>query len=209
MHNNCTEHRCQAPQWEWSRPLCSEPQVGRLKVPKPMVTQKSDWVLSWWPATLQDSPLYLGTMAHPHTPGIKHRHVHEISVNETRQIKATMPKDNSFFSREKKKVLPQEGFEPATFCVLGRHSTSWATEAAQLGKPNLRLCNAKGVSLLINRATLTQYCGVYMNTTSLFSYHKSPTLRILENKLKLEAICLKVFWLQNYHNFIHWYARIY
>ena len=86
-------------------------------------------------------------------------HVHEISVNETRQIKATTPEDNSFFSREKKE-LPQVGFEPATSCVLGRRSTSWATEAAQLGRPNLsRLCNAKGVTLTqINRVTVTQYC---------------------------------------------------
>ena len=30
-------------------------------------------------------------------------HVHEISANETRQIKATKPKDNSFFSLEKKR----------------------------------------------------------------------------------------------------------
>ena len=32
---------------------------------------------------------------------VHHIHVHEISVNETRQIKATMP-ENNFFSREKK-----------------------------------------------------------------------------------------------------------
>ena len=49
--------------------------------------------------------------------------LHEISVNKTRQIKATMPEDNSFFSREKKE-LPQAGFKPATSCILGRCSTS-------------------------------------------------------------------------------------
>ena len=47
-------------------------------------------------------------------------HMHVNSVNEARQSKATMPDDNSFFSQE----LPQVGFEPATFCVLGRCSTN-------------------------------------------------------------------------------------
>ena len=46
-----------------------------------------------------------------------------------------MYKDNSFFSREKE--LPQAGFEPAMFCVLGGCSTNQAIEAAQLGRPNL------------------------------------------------------------------------
>jgi len=31
-------------QWEWSRPLCSWSQVRRLKGPKPMAMQRSDWV---------------------------------------------------------------------------------------------------------------------------------------------------------------------
>ena len=47
-------------------------------------------------------------------------HVHERSVIETRQSKATTPEDNSSFSPE----LPQAGLEPATFCVLGRFSTN-------------------------------------------------------------------------------------
>ena len=33
---------------------------------------------------------------------------------------------------ERKNELPQAGLKPATFCVLCRHSTNWATEAAQL-----------------------------------------------------------------------------
>ena len=49
-------------------------------------------------------------------------HVHVCSVIETRQSKATTPKDNSsFFLNRKKEELPQAGFEPATFCMLGRH----------------------------------------------------------------------------------------
>ena len=40
-------------------------------------------------------------------------------------------------SQEKKEELPQAGLEPVTFCVLGRRSTNGATEAAQLGRPNL------------------------------------------------------------------------
>ena len=51
-------------------------------------------------------------------------HMHEISVNETRQIKATTPEDNSFFFSREKKELPQAGFEHTMSCVLGRRSTS-------------------------------------------------------------------------------------
>ena len=49
-------------------------------------------------------------------------HVHERSVIETRQSKATTPEDNSSFPE--KEELPQAGFEPTTFCVLGRRSTN-------------------------------------------------------------------------------------
>ena len=56
----------------------------------------------------------------PHKSSI---HIHEQSVIETRQSKATMPEDNSLFPRGKEE-LPQAGFQPATFCVLGRHSTN-------------------------------------------------------------------------------------
>ena len=48
---------------------------------------------------------------------------HVNSVNETREGKATTPEDNSFFLKRKNE-LPQAGFEPATFCVLGRRSTN-------------------------------------------------------------------------------------
>ena len=41
------------------------------------------------------------------------------------------------FFLERKNELPRVGFEPTTFCVLGERSTNWATEAAQLGRPNL------------------------------------------------------------------------
>ena len=50
-----------------------------------------------------------------------HVYIHNIhvnSVNETRHSKATMSEDNS----KRKNELPQAGFEPATFCVLGRCS---------------------------------------------------------------------------------------
>ena len=50
-----------------------------------------------------------------------HRHIQVCSVIETRQSKATTPKENSSFFQEE---LPQAGFEPATLCVLGRHSTN-------------------------------------------------------------------------------------
>ena len=59
--------------------------------------------------------------------------VHVHSVNKTRQSKAATPEDNFIlFSRENEE-LPQAEFEPATFCVLGRHSTNGATKAVQLG----------------------------------------------------------------------------
>ena len=41
------------------------------------------------------------------------------SVHETRQSKATIPEGNSFFLKRKNE-LPQAGFKPATFCILGR-----------------------------------------------------------------------------------------
>ena len=40
--------------------------------------------------------------------------MHVCSVNETRQSKATIPKEE----------LPQAGFEPVMFCILGRCSTN-------------------------------------------------------------------------------------
>ena len=51
--------------------------------------------------------------------------VQEPPVTETRQSKATTctPEETLFFSRGKEE-LPQAGLEPATFCVLGRHSTN-------------------------------------------------------------------------------------
>ena len=52
---------------------------------------------------------------------MEHIHVHECSVIETRQNKATMPK--SFFPKRKEE-LPQAGLEPAMFCMLGRRSTN-------------------------------------------------------------------------------------
>ena len=64
-------------------------------------------------------------------------HVHVYSVIETRQSKATTPKDNSSFFLREKRELPQVAFEPAAFCILGRRSTNRATKAAQLGRPNL------------------------------------------------------------------------
>ena len=51
------------------------------------------------------------------------KHVHVCSVVETRQSQTTMPKDNSFFPREKEE-LPQVGLQPAMFCVLGRRSSN-------------------------------------------------------------------------------------
>ena len=61
----------------------------------------------------------------PQPPGLKVRRrcLHVNSFDETRQSKATTPEDNSFFLKRKNE-LPQAGFEPATFCVLGRHSTN-------------------------------------------------------------------------------------
>ena len=52
-----------------------------------------------------------------------HVNVHERSVIETRQSKATTSEDNSLFSREKEE-LPQAGLEPATFCIPSRRSTN-------------------------------------------------------------------------------------
>ena len=49
--------------------------------------------------------------------------LHVNSFNKTRQSKATTPEDNFFFLKRKNE-LPQAGFEPTTFCVLGRHSTN-------------------------------------------------------------------------------------
>ena len=40
-------------------------------------------------------------------------------VMETRQMQATTPKDNSFFSREKEELL-RAGLKPTTFCFPGR-----------------------------------------------------------------------------------------
>jgi len=36
-----------------------------------------------------------------------------------------------------KNKLPQPGLKLATYSILCRCSTNWATEAAQLGRPNL------------------------------------------------------------------------
>ena len=41
----------------------------------------------------------------------------------TRQSEATTPEDNSIFLK-KQNELPQAGFEPIMFCVLGRRSTN-------------------------------------------------------------------------------------
>ena len=54
-------------------------------------------------------------------------HVHVYSVIETRQGKATTPKDSSSFLPREKRELPQVGFKPVTFCILGRHSTKATT----------------------------------------------------------------------------------
>ena len=52
--------------------------------------------------------------------------VHVCSVIETRQCNSTTctPKDNSSFFRREKEELPEAGFKPAVFCMLGRHSTN-------------------------------------------------------------------------------------
>ena len=42
-------------------------------------------------------------------------HIHDQSVIETRQRKATTPEDSSYF--RKKKGLPQAGLEPMTSCM--------------------------------------------------------------------------------------------
>ena len=49
--------------------------------------------------------------------------VHVNSFNETRQSQATTPDDSSFFLKGKNE-LPQAGFKPAMFCMLGRRSTN-------------------------------------------------------------------------------------
>ena len=72
--------------------------------------------------------------------------MHVCSIIETRQSKATMPKDNSsFFSKEKKEELPQAGFEPATFCALGSRSTCTCISKVGATQPQGEGC---GVFLL-------------------------------------------------------------
>ena len=67
-------------------------------------------------------------------------------------------KQSNYSQRQLLFCLPQAEFEPTMFCVLGRHSTNWATEVAQPGRPNLwSLCKTKGVSPLINRVTVYMY----------------------------------------------------
>ena len=48
--------------------------------------------------------------------------VHERSVIETRQSKATTPEDNSLFLKRKRRAA--SGLEPATFCIPGRRCTN-------------------------------------------------------------------------------------
>ena len=70
--------------------------------------------------TIYNSLEGLEKYTHVHTPSYMYN---VISVRETRQMQATTPKDNSFFSREKQE-LPRAGLEPAIFCVLDRCCTS-------------------------------------------------------------------------------------
>ena len=56
--------------------------------------------------------------------GEYYMYIHERSVIETRQSKATMPEDNSIFLKRNIEELPQVGFEPTTFCMLGGRSTN-------------------------------------------------------------------------------------
>lgn len=99
------------------------------------------------------------------------------SVIEARQCKVTYKRRQLFFLE--KKELPQVGPELTTSCIPCRCSTSWATEAAQLGRPNLLTSSkGKGVSLLINRVTpFTCIC-----TCTLGGHkHHSPLLLKLPN----------------------------
>ena len=51
------------------------------------------------------------------------KQLHVNSFKETRQSKQLHPKTTPFLL-ERKNELPRAGFEPATFCVLGKHSTN-------------------------------------------------------------------------------------
>ena len=58
----------------------------------------------------------------PPMPREVHFEVHGNSFKETRQSKQLRPKTIPFFFLERKNELPRAGFEPATFCVLGKRS---------------------------------------------------------------------------------------
>ncbi len=76
-----------------------------------------------------DKPLdWVGHLLHHQTRSASHSivvisNLHVNSFKETRQSKQLRPKTTPFFL-ERKNELPRAGLEPATSCVLGRHSTS-------------------------------------------------------------------------------------
>ena len=95
-----------------------------------------------------------------------HIYVHDQSM---RQGKARqLFQRQLLFSKRKKKELPQAGLKHTTFCIQGRRSTSWVTEAARLGRPNfLMLCNAKGVSSLLKSVTLHMHVHVLLTRLTI------------------------------------------
>ena len=113
--------------------------------------------------------------AHTHTAHAMQMHihvtyVHERSVIETRQSKATTPEDNSFFPKRKRRAA--SGGTPTRDVLHTRQTLYQLSHRGSSARQaeSLNVMQRQSRLSLINRVTLSQYMYMYMVVHTLYMY---------------------------------------